>query len=253
MNRLKFREEIILLIFFFFISDFTFSQSLIVGMPSIDVAEPRHLEITHETQINLWEKPTKWNSFNFACYGLGHEAELTTTLNNLSNEGSSNLALGIGVKKILPLVRENNYWQSKVGLGGNIQYSTARGNAGIWTYAIYSLQHPKTKTRLTAGLNYGQSQTFGFRQRVENGVSILEPNNTTSFILGFEQPIYHNISLIGDWYSGNHDLAAFIPALQIDIKKHVLILGYKFPNSKENGNQAVIAEFMFSIPANSNK
>ena len=68
----------------------SFSQSLIVGIPSIDVAEPHHLEVTHETQLNFWERPAKWNSFNFACYGLGSNAELTTTLNNLSNDGSEN-------------------------------------------------------------------------------------------------------------------------------------------------------------------
>ncbi len=229
-------------------SDFAFSQSLIVGMPSIDVAEQHHVEVTHETQLNFWDKPKKWNSFNFACYGLGHQAELTTTLNNLSNEGSTNLALGVGLKKILPLVKGDNYWESKIGLGGNVQYSTIRRDFGIWTYGLYSVRHPKTKTRLTVGVNYGQSQTFGFRERTQNGGLIFEPNNLITFIGGLEQPIYRNVSLIGDWYSGSHDLAAFIPAIQIDIGKHVLILGYKLPNSKQSGNQAVIAEFMFSIP-----
>jgi hypothetical protein len=235
--------------FYFFIACLSaFSQSLIVGIPSIDVAEPHHVEVTHETQLNFWQNPTKWNSFNFACYGLGHGAELTTTLNNLSNEGSDNLALGLGAKKILPLATATNYWQSKIGVGGNVQYSTVRANVGIWAYAIYSARHPRTKTRITAGLNYGQSQTFGFRKQFQNGASTLEPNNLATFICGFEQPIYRNVSIIGDWYSGNHDLAAFIPAIQIDLGKNVLILGYKLPNSKEIGNQALIVEFMMSIP-----
>jgi hypothetical protein len=66
-------------------------------------------------------------------------------------------------------------------------------------------------------------------------------------MLGFEQPLTKHISLIGDWFSGTHDLAAFIPAMQIDIKKHVLIFGYKFPNPN-TGSHAFILEFMVSIP-----
>jgi hypothetical protein len=62
-------------------------------------------------------------------------------------------------------------------------------------------------------------------------------------MVGFEQPISHRVSIIGDWFSGEHDLAAFIPALQVDVKKHVLIFGYKFPTAS-TGDQALILECM---------
>jgi hypothetical protein len=47
-----------------------------VGIPSADVAEPYHLEITNESQWNYWENGLKWNSFNFACYGIGHSTDI---------------------------------------------------------------------------------------------------------------------------------------------------------------------------------
>jgi DNA-binding response OmpR family regulator len=47
--------------------------------------------------------------------------------------------------------------------------------------------------------------------------------------------------------------AAFIPAIQLDIKDHVIVLGYKLPNDPENSKQALIIEFMFSIPTKSKR
>ena len=223
-----------------------FSQSLIVGIPSVDVAEKHHIEITHETQWKFWGEPKKWNSFNFACIGIGNNAELTATFNNLTNGVSDNLALGLGVKKVFELKKENNVWETKLAIGGNVLYSTVRQNFGMWTYGLASFRIPSTKTRFTGGLNYGQSQTFGFLES-ENGMPP-KPQNLVTFLGGIEQPITKHISLIGDWYSGTHDLASFIPAIQIDVKKHVIILGYKFPNNRLSGNQAIILECMFSIP-----
>ena len=124
----------------------TFSQSLIVGIPSADIAEKNHLEFTHETQSNFWDKPNKWNSFNFMCYGIGKNSEITLTLNNLDNESSKNLALGFGAKKVLNIFNNNSSWEKKIILGTNILYSTHRNNFGIWSYGLFSIRVPKTKT-----------------------------------------------------------------------------------------------------------
>jgi hypothetical protein len=230
----------------FLIESKVYSQSLIVGIPSVDVAEKHHLEVTHETQWKFWGEEKKWNSFNFACFGIGNNTELTATFNNLTNGVSDNLAVGLGAKKVFELKKENNIWETKLAIGGNVLYSTVRQNFGIWTYGLGSFRIPSTKTRITGGMNYGQSQTFGFLQ-VEGQLNP-KPQNLATFIGGFEQPITKHVSIIGDWYSGTHDLAAFIPAIQFDVKKHVLILGYKFPNNRLSGNQALIIECMFSIP-----
>jgi hypothetical protein len=223
----------------------SYAQSLIVGIPSVDVAEKNHLEITHETQWNFWQKPQKWNSFNFACFGIGHNTELTATFNNLTNGVSDNLAVGLGAKKVFEIKKESP-WEPKIAVGANALYSTVRKDFGIWAYGLSSIRIPKTKTRLTAGVNYGQSQTFGFIN--VDGQINPRPQNLVTFIGGFEQPITKHISIIGDWYSGTHDLAAFIPAIQFDVKKHVIIVGYKIPNNQMSGNQALILECMFSIP-----
>lgn len=225
------------------------AQSLIVGIPSADVAEKGFLELTHESQISPQFKPAKWNSFNFFCYGLGNHTELTVTFNNLSNQPNSNLALGAGFKKVFPLSsRVGKQWEMKAVVGANFLYSLPNQNTGVWAYSLFSFRVPSTKTRFTGGLTYGESQTFGFRQKMINQVVVNDPIKKVTFMGGVEQPIFGSFSLIADWYAGTHDLAAFIPAIQKDIGHHVLIMGYKIPNNKISGDGAFILEFMVSIP-----
>jgi hypothetical protein len=225
-----------------------FSQSLIVGIPSADVAGKNQLEFTHETQWNFWDKPTNWNSFNFACFGIGSDMELTATLNNLDNEASDNLALGFGGKKVFNVLKSKNEWEHKVIIGTNLLYSTTRKNFGFWSYGMYSFRLPNAKTRLTGGISYGTSHTYGFLPKFENNVFSQTPNDIATFLIGFEQPISKHVSLIADWYSGTHALAALIPAIQFDVGHHVLIFGYKIPNNDQSGSNALILEFMINIP-----
>jgi hypothetical protein len=121
------------------------AQSLIVGIPSADVAEQHHLEITHESQLNFWEGELKWNSFNFACYGIGHNMELTAALNNLNNDGSSNLAVGIGAKKVLPFpIKYNGIKEIKLTVGSNLLYSINKEELGVWAYGHASARISST-------------------------------------------------------------------------------------------------------------
>lgn len=247
-------KKIFIVVFVFvFVTCNLKSQSLIVGIPSADVAEKNHLEITHESQWNFVENPQKWNSFNFACYGLGNGLELTTTLNNLNNEGSNNLALGVGGKKVFNLFKNNDAKERKFIFGSNLLYSTVKSNFGIWSYALYSTRIPNLKTRLTGGFSYGGFHTFGYNVTKINNVSNLTPNNKFVFLGGLEQPLFKNVSFICDWYSGQHDLAAFIPAMQFDIGHNVFILGYKLPNNNIAADRALIIEFMISIPTKKEK
>lgn len=225
-----------------------YSQSLIVGIPSADITPLHNLEFTHETQYNFWNKPSKWNSFNFMCYGIGNNAELTLTLNNLDNEMSKNLAAGFGAKKVFNIFKKKPNLEHKLIFGSNILYSTQRTNFGIWSYGLYSLRLPKTKTRLTGGISYGTSHTYGFRSKLVNNVEIQSPNNIGAILLGFEQPLSKNLSFIADWYSGTHALASVIPALQYDIGHNVIIVGYKIANNRQSGSNALILEFMINIP-----
>lgn len=179
---------LILLCLIFAISLQSFSQSLIVGIPSADIAEKHHLELTHETQWNFWDNPNKWNSFNFMCYGIGKNTELTFTLNNLDSQLSDNLALGFGFKKVFNIFKKASSWEHKIVLGTNILYSTQRSDFGVWSYALYSLRIPKIKTRLTGGISYGTFHTYGFRTSLVNNVETQTPNNIGTILVGFEQP-----------------------------------------------------------------
>jgi hypothetical protein len=91
---------------FFLLPFFSRSQSLIVGIPSADVAPKGELELTHESQFYTEGNPRKWNSFNILCYGLGNHGEITTTIKNLNNLDNNKLALGIGLKRYFLLSKK---------------------------------------------------------------------------------------------------------------------------------------------------
>ena len=241
----------IALLLFFLINFNSFSQSLIAGIPSADVVENKHLELTHETQWNFWGKPTKWNSFNFLCYGIGNNSELTLSINNLDKEKSKDLAFGVGGKKVFDVFNKKSLsWEQKIVLGANVLYATQKNSFGIWSYGLYSMRIPQLKTRLTGGISYGTSQMYGFRTKFIDNVKVETetPNNIGTVLLGFEQPITNHLSIIADWYSGTHSLAAFISAIQCEIGRNVLIAGYKIANNKESGTNALIVELMINIP-----
>jgi hypothetical protein len=225
-------------------------QSLLVGIPSAEVVHKGSFEFTHESQTNFWnsKNKVKWNSFNFFCYGIGHETEVTVNLINLSNESNSNLSTAIGVKKVFPVAKKRaENWNAKITVGQNLLYSIQKNNWGSWSYAHVSGTLPSTKTQLIGGFSYGTSQMFGYRYQSSTDGSFTEtPVRPFCFIGGFVQPVFKNVSVVGDWYSGSHDLAAFIPAIQFDkiFKKHVFIVGYKLPNTPESGSQALITELM---------
>jgi len=233
---------------FFLIHHKSISQSLIAGIPSADVVEKSHLELTHESQLNFWKKPNKWNSFNFLCYGIGGNSELTLTLNNLDNESSENLALGFGAKKVFPIFKNIPQWEHKIIIGSNVLYSTTKKDFGVWSYGMYSLRIPQIKTRLTGGLSYGTHHTYGYRTKIVSDVQTLVPNNIFSALIGFEQPLNKRFSFISDWYSGSHAIAALITAIQYDFGHNVLIVGYKIANKKEKDGNALILELMINIP-----
>ncbi len=51
--------------------------------------------------------------------------------------------------------------------------------------------------------------------------------------------------LVADWYSGDHALGAFIPAVQFNIRERVaLILGFKRDNNRSEPRDGLIAEVM---------
>lgn len=248
------KTYLVVLLLTLLISVKTHGQSLIVGIPSADVAELHHLEVTHESQFGLSNQKLKWNSFNFACYGLKNHLELVLTYNNLSNQSNANPVFGGGFKKVFPILKlGGEKWESKFIFGGNALYSFQRNDFGGWTYAMGSFRIPKTKTRFTGGITYGNEHQFGFRKEWILGAEMYVPQRSFQLMGGFEQPLGHGFSFIGDWISGNHDLACFIPAIQYDFGHNVAIIGYKLPNSGSETGRALILELMFAIPSKKEK
>lgn len=239
-----------------------FGQSLIVGIPSIQTAEKGHLELTHESQINTWSAgKLKWNSFNFLCYGITEHIEVTAALMNTNNQGLRNEIVGVGFKAVQPLAKDNGFakWQPKLALGANsFMQVYGSGKVGYWVYGLSSVRLPnKLRTRFTAGYGYATGELLGFK-RVRNPVLSPSPGQGTMpgdsyskksnaqahVLLGIEQPITEHFSVIADWYSGKHDLAAVIPAVQYEFPRIVLIGGYKLSNYDRN-EDAVIFEMLY--------
>jgi len=224
------------------------AQSLIAGIPSADVAEYRHIELTHESQLGAFNQPFKWNSFNILCYGLNRRTELTATFNNVNNSGSINFSPGIGVKHMVPLF-DGVFpaWEGKLVLGGAYMFGLNQRSHGGWGYALGSFRLPAAKSRVTGGITYGTEQVFGFRSAGLFSSTSEIPNRTWAAMAGFEQPVAKNFSVIADWISGNHDIGALIVAGQYDWGHNVFILGYKLPNPNTGQVRAIIVEFMLAL------
>jgi hypothetical protein len=225
------------------------AQSLLVGIPSATVAHKGHFEITHESQVNRWSQDKfKWNSFSFLCYGVSKKLELTTSLSNLNNQGYQNVTTGAGFKFVQPLVDSSSSlkaWEPKWVLGSNALYSLSRNTLGGWVYSMGSIRLPKVRTRLTGGVSYATSELYGHRYRFMQETQMLSVNpvRKATLLCGVEQPITKHFSVIADYFSGSHDLAALIMAVQYETENNVFILGYKLPNETQE-TDAIVIEVM---------
>jgi hypothetical protein len=210
------------------------AQSVIVGVPSTDVTTPNKAMIAHESQLNTWTYAAPyWNSFTFGTYGIGKNIELAATLYGIGSPASGNVALSVGYKHRVPL-KENSPWEPTLAFGQMIPISFSGTGLGFWTFGVASLRLPLLRTRFTAGASYGTKQIFGA--------------TTASGVFGIEQPITKHVSIIGDWFSGSHDLAAFVPAFQFNVSHTFMVItGVKFPNSKRAGPVAGLVELTYEF------
>lgn len=209
------------------------SQSLIVGIPSTDVAPKREFALAHESQANSFESGGYWNSFTFATYGLGNGWELAASLYGLSRPASPELALGMGFKKkyLVPGAWAKRYEWTLAG-GGMLPVSFRGNGVGLWAYGLTSVRLPTTKTRLTAGPSWGTKQIFG--------------RTVTKAMVGVEQPLVPKVSIVADWFTGTHDLGAAILALSYQPRPDLLIIsGWKFANNARSGKPAYMLEVAY--------
>lgn len=210
------------------------AQSLIVGIPNAETTPRGRFAITHESQALVFRGPPAWNSFSFVTYGVSEHVEASVSLTNLARPQYGDLVLGAGFKWVIPVLeRRLPSLELRLTLGQVSLFSLDRAAVGGWGYAHASVRIPRLHTRLTAGLSYASPLLFG------------EGSNPWSFMAGVEQPITDWLWLVTDWYSGDHALGAFIPAVQFNIRERVaLILGFKRDNNRSEPRDGLIAEVM---------
>ena len=206
------------------------AQSLIVGIPSADVAHKGEFALAHETQLNRFQSGGYWNTFSFATYGVGKNTELAASKYGFSLPGSGNRAIGLGLKSMYPIPSTfAQKWQLKLTGGFMIPLSFNGKGAGYWVYGNGSLRVPRTRTRLTVGPSHGTRQIFG--------------RQAYSTMVGFEQPLTKRWGIVSDWFSGTNDLGAAIFALSFQRDPRTLIIfGYKIANNARSGKPAFMVE-----------
>lgn len=206
------------------------AQQTIFNVPSADVAQRREIFLQHESQFKPYPNDEFWLGTHYGTLGVGFNTEIDTTLFNVSNPSSNNIALGVGFKSAIPiLAKEFPQEEIKLTVGEMIPISLEGQGVGNWTYSHASFRIPKLKTRITAGASYGTKQIFG--------------RNAVSFIGGLEQPITKKISFITDYYSGTHALGYFIPGLSYSPNPDLgFFFGYQIPNSRGSGPPGFVFE-----------
>lgn len=213
----------------FFLPAAITAQSLIVGIPNADVAPNGALFLTHESQIKS-DGSRDWNTFQFLTYGIGRGTELAFSAVNFGRPQRNNRVLALGFKTVLEAHEgAAKRWQLRGTLGAMIPKSIDDRTIGVWAYSSGSVRLPHARTRLTVGPTYGTPQLFGVEK--------------FGMMAGIEQPLGKRFAIVADWYSGVHDLAAAIPALQINLpREFVFITGYKIPNPGAPGGHALVLE-----------
>ena len=202
------------------------AQSLIVGIPNAEVTRPGKWFGTPESQFGAVNPRESWNSFTFVTYGVGRHTELAVSVLNVASPASGNRTVSAGFKTALPvaaLLRDDDgsrlvefaeRWELTTTVGAMALQSLDRRGTGTWIF----------------GPSWGTRQQFG--------------STKTSIMVGVEQPITRRVWLVGDWFSGTHDLAAAIPAVQFNLPNHlVVITGVKLPNpGATSGRRAFVLE-----------
>jgi hypothetical protein len=209
------------------------AQSLIVGIPNAEVTPKGKWFFTHESQVKVTQ-PEGWNTFQFLTYGPGFNTEIALSAVNFGRPRAGNRTLALGFKSLHEFkAKPLHHWETKVVGGAMLPVSIDGLGAGVWLYALGSVRVPHARTRLTAGPTYGTPQLFGVEK--------------VGMMAGIEQPLggvfKQKVSLIADWYSGRHDLAALIPAVQFNLPRDLIfIAGYKFPNPGAINDEALVIE-----------
>ena len=221
------------------------AQQTIINVPSVDQTPKGRVFFLHETQARDWSGESYWQTTHFLTYGLTKRFEAALTVYNVGSPFKRYAAVGVGWKTAQPLdflPAGARRWEPVVGAGQMIPLSLRGRGAGLWSYAQGSVRLPGLGTRLMAGVSNGPPNLFG--------------THTTHLISSYEQPLHalghriggpvghavEHMSLLGEWWSGRHEFAEFVPGVNYHTKSIVVILGYKLGNVPGTRGDGVIFE-----------
>lgn len=219
------------------------AQSLIVGIPNAEATPKGAWFFTHESQIEV-ETRRAWNTFQFLTYGVGHvgkrllpggfDTEIALSFVNFGRPSTGKRTIAAGIKSVYELPSASGkQWQLRGTFGAFVPVSLEGDGPGSWLFSSGSFRIPNVATRVTVGPTYGTPQLFG--------------KEKLGMMAGIEQPLggafKRRVSVIADWYSGRHDLAAAIPAVQFNLPREwIFIAGYKLPNRGAATERAFVVE-----------
>lgn len=210
------------------------AQQAIVNVPSADVTPKGKMMLLHETQVRAWKPDRYWYGTNFFTYGVGKSTEVAVTNWNLGTPAAENLAMGVGFKSSIPLVRdESSRWHAReprLIVGQMTVFPMRHAGVGTVAYAMGSTRVGTKHTRISAG--------------ALGGTHHLMKHNTTAFAGAVEQPVGRKLALVTEWFSGENEFGFLIPGFVYTPTPHqMFVVGYKIPNKAANGPQGFIIEY----------
>lgn len=217
------------------------SQQTVINAPSVDQTPTGRVFALHESQIRAWADTSYWQTTHFVTYGVTRHLELAVTAYNIGTPLKRLATLGVGWKgavEIPGLSARARTWEPKVGAGQMVAIPLRGERLGMWSYLQTSARVPRLRTRLMAGVSDGPPAMFG--------------KATTHFMGSFEQPLaalpralgraLHDVTLLGEWWAGQHEFADFVPGFNWHRGKTVVIVGYKLANAPGTRGDGIVFE-----------
>lgn len=230
---LIFTKVILGLFFWIILASSSHAQSLIVGIPSSDTTPKNKKAVAFELQSSSAAKlGEKLSGFVFATYGVSDSLEAGVTVLNLASPNTDpNDSVITGFKKNW-ILNSNTTYKLTGAIGIMAGPSLVGKPMAYWNYALASQDFKSIGLRLTQGLTYANRSVYG--------------QNTASVMLGVEHRWTSKWMGVIDWYSGSHDYAAAIFAIQYrPIHSFIAFFGWKEFNTSKPG--AIMTEIAYEF------
>jgi hypothetical protein len=207
------------------------AQITIFNVPAADLTPKGQLWQENEAQFRPYKPDASYYGTHYTAIGLGSNCEFDLTNLNIASPYSRNIALGVGGRAVIPLLRKRFEKREIKFMVGELIPITFGGNGvGSWTYVMGSMRLPRVRSRITAGLSLGTKQMFG--------------RNIACFAGGIEHPVTEKLTLQMDWFSGKENVLGYlIPGFSYTLPKDlILFAGYQIPNHPSNGRSGFVIE-----------